>query len=737
MMQKQRRDEAKQSSLSTSSSSSSLSSSSSSSSNISAAAAAAQSENANNHFNSNFNFNSTTTTTTTTIVLSNNNKTTNQRVKDHDVDDDKNRGLVCNVATTSHWVPPNDRELIMRAKLRTGWSSRSSASSPSPSHLNNIRTNHHHHRAFNNNSDNNNNNDKSLISDNEYIEIEKVLQRAKESQSKETDRINKLYQRYSKLNRPQGNGDTTCLICNCNFGIMGGTPRICAYCVKNVCHTCSIDAFSATKQSTFWLCKICGEYKDLLKKSGAWFIQKMPVPIDTNLSIKPVQLDYAAAAAAPAIQSTTISPTRSITNVQTTTRTTSPPLSMMSNTTLNSEHDLNNNTTITTQSEQLPPQLEQMDDDTNNSTLNLDEQFNQFKPIIDMNLIKEQLASSKNISESSLMASRLPSRNSCDVLLNSSTKISRHEDGSVSHELGSLQFTIEYIPTLMQLKIHLISATQLCAKDSNGLSDPYVKFHLLPGIAKATKLRSRTAYKNLNPLFNEHFTYNGCTLHDMDAKCLRLTVLDEDKIGFDFIGEYRLPLRTLIPNEVNIFNVYLEQKQELGDEADTTFRGKINFALKYSKNTNCLYVKINRCTQLLPMDNGVSSDPFIEISLCPSSKETKKFKSTTKWKTLDPEYLEEFKFTHIDLKSLLTKTIEISVWDKDFGKNDFIGIVQLGQPRTGEELRHFFTMIKNPEIYHEQWHNLHLREEEETAAAAAACLPPLSDENETRKNSQH
>jgi len=33
----------------------------------------------------------------------------------------------------------------------------------------------------------------------------------------------------------------------------------------------------------------------------------------------------------------------------------------------------------------------------------------------------------------------------------------------------------------------------------------------------------------------------------------------------------------------------------------------------------------------------------------------------------------EFQFSNIDLKSLLTKTIEIAVWDKDFGKNDFIG----------------------------------------------------------------
>jgi len=45
----------------------------------------------------------------------------------------------------------------------------------------------------------------------------------------------------------------------------------------------------------------------------------------------------------------------------------------------------------------------------------------------------------------------------------------------------------------MQIKIHLISATSLPARDSNGLSDPYVKLHLLPGIAKVIFLCNTTA----------------------------------------------------------------------------------------------------------------------------------------------------------------------------------------------------------------------------------------------------
>jgi double C2-like domain-containing protein beta len=70
----------------------------------------------------------------------------------------------------------------------------------------------------------------------------------------------------------------------------------------------------------------------------------------------------------------------------------------------------------------------------------------------------------------------------------------------------------------------LLSATSLPAKDSNGFSDPYVKIHLLPGVAKATKLRSRTVYKNLNPVFNEVLHYDGINESDLDTKTLRLVV---------------------------------------------------------------------------------------------------------------------------------------------------------------------------------------------------------------------
>ena len=51
--------------------------------------------------------------------------------------------------------------------------------------------------------------------------------------------------------------------------------------------------------------------------------------------------------------------------------------------------------------------------------------------------------------------------------------------------------------------------------DSNGLSDPVVKLDLLPSVDKATRLRTKTVYKSLEPVWTETLTYYGITADDL------------------------------------------------------------------------------------------------------------------------------------------------------------------------------------------------------------------------------
>ncbi|MEQ2254662.1 Double C2-like domain-containing protein beta, partial [Ilyodon furcidens] len=77
----------------------------------------------------------------------------------------------------------------------------------------------------------------------------------------------------------------------------------------------------------------------------------------------------------------------------------------------------------------------------------------------------------------------------------------------------------------------------------------------------ANKLRTKTLHNTLNPVWNETLTYYGITDEDMVRKTLRISVCDEDKFRHnEFIGETRIPLKKLKPNQVKNFNNCLEKQ---------------------------------------------------------------------------------------------------------------------------------------------------------------------------------
>jgi Ca2+-dependent lipid-binding protein len=76
------------------------------------------------------------------------------------------------------------------------------------------------------------------------------------------------------------------------------------------------------------------------------------------------------------------------------------------------------------------------------------------------------------------------------------------------------------------------------------------------------------------------------------------------------------------------------------------------------------------------MDFGQTSDPYCKVLLYPSIDMNTKshFKTTVKKHTLQPEFNEEFVFAHIQLQELISKTLQITVYDKDIAKkDDYIG----------------------------------------------------------------
>ncbi|XP_053557670.1 rabphilin-3A [Bombina bombina] len=299
-------------------------------------------------------------------------------------------------------------------------------------------------------------------------------------------------------------------------------------------------------------------------------------------------------------------------------------------------------------------------------------------------------------------------------------------DSDDATTLGALEFSLHYDQDNSSLHCTIIKAKGLKPMDSNGLADPYVKLHLLPGASKANKLRTKTLRNTRNPAWNETLVYHGISDEELQRKTLRISVCDEDKFGHnEFIGETRFSLKKLKPNLKKNFNVCLERvipmkragttgsvrgmalyEDEADRGGDVEDRGKILVSLMYSTQQGGLIIGIVRCVHLAAMDANGYSDPFVKLWLKPDVGKKSRFKTQIKKKTLNPEFNEEF-FYDIKHSDLAKKQLDISVWDYDIGKsNDYIGGCQLGITAKGERLKHWYECLKNKDKKIERWHVL-------------------------------
>ncbi|XP_028332267.1 double C2-like domain-containing protein alpha [Gouania willdenowi] len=320
-------------------------------------------------------------------------------------------------------------------------------------------------------------------------------------------------------------------------------------------------------------------------------------------------------------------------------------------------------------------------------------------------------------------------------------------DSDDNTSLGTLEFDLLYEKATSSLHCTVLRAKGLKPMDFNGLADPYVKLHLLPGACKANKLKTKIVRNTLNPVWNETLTYCGITEEDMYRKTLRVSVCDEDKLTHnEFIGESRVALRRVKPDQTKHFNICLEhppplpsptamstalrgiscylREWETEQQRSLEERGRLLLCLQYlppvddddgdgkveakekERARGGLCVGVKRCAHLAAMDVNGYSDPYVKTYLKPDIQKKSKHKTAVLKKTLNPEFNEEF-FYEISFSELATKTLEVTVWDYDLGKsNDFIGGVSLGCHSQGDTLQHWIDCLKNKGKKVERWHTL-------------------------------
>uniref|UniRef100_A0AAR2KBF1 Rabphilin 3A homolog (mouse), b n=1 Tax=Pygocentrus nattereri TaxID=42514 RepID=A0AAR2KBF1_PYGNA len=474
-----------------------------------------------------------------------------------------------------------------------------------------------------------------------------------------------------------GDGLSRCLLCGEQLGSLGKSV-VCEDCKKNMCTKCGVQ--NNSRPRSVWLCKICNEQREVWKRSGAWFFkglpkQFLPSPMPISKSKEPnfqkaaenqATLDASVAAAQPQPQ--------------------------FGNTFLFAATALQEperGAYLTTGFQDRVPPAEREE--------------------------RKQSASYNTP----------PARHQAPPPEEDEDEANSY-DSDETTTLGALEFSLLYEQENNSLHCNIIRAKGLKPMDSNGLADPYVKLHLLPGASKSNKLRTKTLRNTRNPAWNETLVYHGLTDDDMQRKTLRISVCDEDKFGHnEFIGETRVALKKLKNNQKKNFNVCLERvvptkrtatagaargialyEDEVNDGGEVEERGRILISLMYNSQQSRLIVGVIRCVHLAAMDANGYSDPFVKICLKPDMGKKAKNKTQIKKKTLNPEFNEEFSY-EIKHAELAKKTLDISVWDYDIGKcNDYIGGCQLGISAKGERLKHWYECLKNKDKKIERWHTL-------------------------------
>uniref|UniRef100_A0A8C3VBW2 Rabphilin-3A n=1 Tax=Catharus ustulatus TaxID=91951 RepID=A0A8C3VBW2_CATUS len=591
------------------------------------------------------------------------------------------------------------------------------------------------------------------LTDEEKEIINRVIARAEKMEEMEQERIGRLMTRLEDMRRSVlGDGVNRCILCGEQLGTRGQACVVCEDCKKNVCTKCGVQTTNNRPQA-IWLCKICSEQREVWKRSGAWFFKGLPkqmLPQPMPVSKKGPQTPSEPRPAEPATPDPKIpsrAPTRGVKRTNSV-QGQRPPPPATAGPAGPAPAAAAAGRTRWGRSQAAPGDTPRAWRGGRGH-----EAMSQAKPgdATSVPSTGGRSSSSKAGSRGSRPlpgqaspplgppergggfppAAPQPPAASAAPQRQQQPREEEEEDANSydSDEgttLGALEFSLLYDQDNSSLHCTLIKAKGLKPMDSNGLADPYVKLHLLPGASKSNKLRTKTLRNTRNPVWNETLVYHGITDEDMQRKTLRISVCDEDKFGHnEFIGETRVALKKLKANQKKNFNICLERviptkrtgttgasrgmalyEEEVDRGGDVEERGKILVSLMYSTQQGGLIVGIVRCVHLAAMDANGYSDPFVKLWLKPDMGKKAKHKTQIKKKTLNPEFNEEF-FYDIKHSDLAKKSLDISVWDYDIGKsNDYIGGCQLGITAKGERLKHWYECLKNKDKKIERWHTL-------------------------------
>ncbi|XP_047999377.1 synaptotagmin-4 isoform X2 [Leguminivora glycinivorella] len=544
------------------------------------------------------------------------------------------------------FVCPNDRQLSLRAKLRTGWSA---ARSEPP------------------------------LTATEREAIAAVVRRAEKVDEVEARRVGRLVARLEGMRRSaQGPAPRTCLVCGETARLLSPL-RTCSICQHSACPKCVIDTNvhrSPIRSREQYICNLCAETREMWKKSGAWFFKSLPKYI---LPERRQTGQYADSKLARSLQ-------QDGGNSSNEGKTDSEPGSPLSvHAPAFSRQPSNSESRKTNESPHDPHhdwnETDILSHGVSGLSLHRTDSVNQ-----------RPLASLK----------RTGSKGSAYSLRSVRKEIPKPERPTSIPDagFGTLEIKLAYENATSSLAVTVLRARGLIGMDMTGLSDPFCRLEVLPIEGTySNRLRTKTVHKTKNPEFNETLHFFGITESDLATKTLEIFLFDDDRYGCDEMGSATVSLRECAkaPTQLRL--------ALSGSTSGEPTGPRLLLALCYSTKKRALVVTVCRAADLPAQDSNGYSDPFVKLHLDPDPYH-KKHKTSIKWRNLNPVWNEEILFETRPTE-LSRQNLTLTVWDKDYGKpNDFLGSLVLGASSKGRRLKHWMDCIKFPDHRHEQWHSL-------------------------------
>uniref|UniRef100_A0A8C0FAH7 Synaptotagmin 8 n=1 Tax=Bubo bubo TaxID=30461 RepID=A0A8C0FAH7_BUBBB len=100
---------------------------------------------------------------------------------------------------------------------------------------------------------------------------------------------------------------------------------------------------------------------------------------------------------------------------------------------------------------------------------------------------------------------------------------------SKEEQLGEICFSLRYVPSTSKLTVLILEAKKLKRMDSHGLSDPFVKVHLILNRKKWKKKKTSVKKNTLSPYFNEAFVFE-VPFNQIQNVDVVISVWDHDKV---------------------------------------------------------------------------------------------------------------------------------------------------------------------------------------------------------------